>query len=112
MECHTRVLITAHMCVCPKLVVQSERYPIDRLNIAINHMYIMISPICRRQQAMQNKKWPTYGKKQTVPIWAASKKKTRKTSRKNITRVVLPRKDGSFETEMQVARFDDGVAVW
>lgn len=44
MECHTRVLITAHMCVCPKLVVQSERYPIDRLNIAINHMYIMISP--------------------------------------------------------------------
>lgn len=37
MECHVRILITVHMCCCPELVVQSERYPIDRLNIAINH---------------------------------------------------------------------------
>ena len=77
MECHTRVLITAHMCVCPKLVVQSERYPIDRLNIAINHMYIMISPTYADVNKLSKTIMAHLGKKTNRPNLGCFQKKQR-----------------------------------
>ena len=70
-------------------------------------MYIMISPIYADVNKLSKKIMAHLGKNKPSQFGLLPKK-TRKTRRKNITRVVLPRKDGSFETEMQVARFDDG----